>query len=496
MKACFVLQNRFAYSGHAIIKTLKKEYEIDEFCGYVFTRASFNFLQSQKDIKYTKLLLDENIHSLYKNEPLDLNYIKWLEKEFGLPNLWAYIELDRIVRHGQFVREYPYDNSPYTHEEMLRIMQVKSKSILKFLEEQKPDFIFFSVVGDFSMLFLYRVAKKMGIKTLLLAEPRIDKRFAISEYYNGIDSIEKIFNTNIDKLYIEQAKEFLYSFHQKPIPPASIDTPQARAITKKQQFIFLYPQGFIRSFLWTIRVFLDYVQNKHKDDYTGIKPWNYLWDHIKRKIRVLRGFNDLYDQINLKEDYAFFPLQLEPEVGSLLLAPFYTDQLWLAKQIARSLPVHFKLYIKEHPAMFGYRPRRFYKELKKIPNVKLIDPSLLSFNITKNAKLIITQTGSAGWEGLLFKKPVITFGDVFYNILPMSKKCIAIEDLPYIVKEQLENFHYDEELLIKLIAASYQESANTDLIQAWEIDGGGEMKKKEDLLRPLAKLIAKKLGLA
>ncbi|MBI5045425.1 MAG: hypothetical protein HZC14_00205 [Candidatus Niyogibacteria bacterium] len=495
MKVCFVLQNRFAYPGHAMIKTLKKKYGEEEFCGYVYTRPSFNFLTSQKEIIYSRLLLDDDIHSKYKTEQLDLPYIQWIEKEFGLPNLWAYVELDRIVRYGLFVREYPHNTPPYTHEEMLRIIQVKSKAILKFLEEERPDFIVFSVMGDIGMLLLYHMAKKRGIKILYITEPRINAQFTISNYYNGIDSIEEAFKTNIDESYINQAKKFLDSFRQNPVSPNSIDTPQARAITKRQQFKFLSPKRFIRSFLWTIRVFLDYAKNRHKNDYTEIKPWYYILDHVKRKMRVLRGFNDLYDKIDLKEDYAFFPLQVEPEISSLLLAPFYTDQLWLAKQIARSLPIHFKLYIKEHPAMFGYRTRSFYKELKKIPNVKLIDPCITSFNITKNAKLIVTQTGGVGWEGLFFKKPVITFGNIFYNILPMTKKCKAIEDLPHIIKEQLENFHYDEKLLIKLIAASYQESAHVDLVQIWEIDGGGKMDEKENQLMPLTDLLAKKMGL-
>ena len=90
-----------------------------------------------------------------------------------------------------------------------------------------------------------------------------------------------------------------------------------------------------------------------------------------------------------------------------------------------------------------------YKELKKIPNVKLINPSEISFNLTKAAKIIITINGTAGWEGVLLKKPVITFGNLFFNKLPMVKKCEAIGDLPYLMKEQLENYHYDEKKIIE-----------------------------------------------
>src|SRR3989338_6917129 len=130
MKICFFLQRRFAYLGHNLAIILKEKYGVSDFCGYVNLRSSFNFLSSQKDIKYSNLLLDEDIQKKYKEETLDLNYLQWLEKEYGTPNLWPYIAVDRIIMSNQLLREYPYDKPPYTHEEMLRLLQVMSKSIL------------------------------------------------------------------------------------------------------------------------------------------------------------------------------------------------------------------------------------------------------------------------------------------------------------------------------------------------------------------------------
>src|SRR3989338_11070971 len=140
----------------------------------------------------------------------------------------------------------------------------------------------------------------------------------------------------------------------------------------------------------------------------------------------------------------------------LLFAPFYIDQLWVIKQAARSLPVDHLLYVKEAPAMFGYRTRRYYKELKKIPNVKLIRPTTTAFTLIKNSKIVLTNTATSGLEALFFKKPVITFGYAFYNIIPMVKRCHSIEELPNIVNNQLKNFHHDENSLLSFIAAIYK----------------------------------------
>lgn len=163
--------------------------------------------------------------------------------------------------------------------------------------------------------------------------------------------------------------------------------------------------------------------------------------------------------------------------------------------MARSLPLNFKLYIKEHAAMVGTRPRSFYQELKKIPNVKIINPTIDGLSLTEHAKLIFTVSGTAGWEAIQLKKPVIVFGDVFYNKLPMVKKCITTEQLPYLVKEQIENFQHDEKALINFITAIFQESVDVDLVQIWQAEGASQVEAKKNQLLPLVDLIAKKLHL-
>lgn len=501
MKICFLLQRRFAYIGHALAQVLKDRHGINEFCGYVYLRSSYDFLAKQQDIKYTKLLLDEEVHKQYKDEKLDKKFLDALEKQYGLPNLWPYVYLDRVVRYNMLVREYPYDTPAYSHEDMLKIVQVKAKAIIKFLDEEKPDVIFFSVIAGIGSLLLYEIAKKRGIKTLVLYVTRVGIRQTVSQEYGTlsyvIDYFKKLQNSPAaDEPYRQEASEFLKKFRDAPTPHSSVDSLDARPITRRRQFKFLSPQRFIRGLGWLITLSKNYLLDKHRNDYDNIKPWHYLLDKAKRKIRVFIGYGDLYDQVDLNEDYAFFPLQFEPEKASMLYAPFYTDQLWLAKLIARSLPAQYKLYIKEHPAMFGFRTRRFYKELKKIPNVKIIKPTVTSFDIIKNAKLTITTTGTAGWESILLKKPVITFGKVFYNELSMVKHCISAEMLPAIIKDQLENFKHDENELLNLIAAIYKESASVDIIKLWDVEASANVDKKKEQFVPLVDYIASKLTIS
>src|SRR3989338_8951017 len=181
MKGCFLLQRRFAYIGHELVKILKEKYGVKEFCGYVSLRSSFDFLRSQKEISYSNLLLEEDVYARYKNTELDFKYLDYLEKEYGLPNLWPYLMMDRVIRYNQLVRFYPWDKSKYSHEEMMKILQATAKAIIEFLDKEKPDFIFFSVVANLSSFLLYEIARKKNIKTLILDYSRFEIKYFLSE---------------------------------------------------------------------------------------------------------------------------------------------------------------------------------------------------------------------------------------------------------------------------------------------------------------------------
>lgn len=494
MKICFFLQRRFAYLGHHLAVILKDNYQDVDFCGYVSLRSSFDFLSSQKEIKYSTLLLDEDVQKKYKEEKLDLNYLQWLEKEYGTPNLWPYIAVDRIIMSNQLVREYPYDKSPYTHEEMLKLLQVMARSILSFLKEEKPDAVFFSVISNMGSVLLFEMAKKMGIKCYRLANCLKDLTTVTdSPNLSLINPTESSTLTDDQqKQLLIKAKIFLEQYRSKPVSYFTKSDPQHQQTDRTRQLQILLPKNLLNFIKWIFKYSYRHLTDRTRFDYSYTKPWYYLMDGLKRKIRNAVGVNDLYDMPDWNENFVFFPLQFEPESGLLHTSYFKTNQLEVIKQVARALPVGYKLYIKEHPTMVMYRPRSFYKALKKNPNVKLINPTTKSFDIILQAKLITAISSSCGWEATLLKKPVITFGQAFYNQLSFIKKCRAFEELPQMVKEQIENFNYDEPELINYLTKIFESSALVDLTGLW--DEVYDPDKRHGLV-PLADLMAKKLNL-
>ncbi len=486
LKACFHLQRRFAYVGHEIAVLLKERHGITDFCGYVFTRGSYEFLKNQTDVTYSSLLLDDDVHAGFENEILDWDFLNSLEKDFGLPTLWPYLEIDRIVRYGQLLREYPHNTPSYSHHQMLQILQKKARAVIEFLEREKPDFIFYSAIGATASLLMYHIAKKKGIKVLHLLTPRIKSEQLLSEHYSMFTGFENIEPSEDERT---RARTFIAEFRTKPAPYTVIDSILEKPLSRFLHFKFLIPRRLIASVQFSITQWTSYFNDPARHDYSTIKPWNLAFDRARRKLRILIGYDDLYDTPTEGENYAYYPLHMEPEVVTMLYAPIYNDQLWVAKQIAKSLPVGYTLYIKEHLAMFGFRTRAFYKELKKIPNVKLISPTVSSFDLIKDAKIITNLTGTVGWEALLMQKPVITFGDIFYNVLSGTKQCTDISQLPHLIKEQLTSHAHDEEELVEFIAKVFHESIPLDLVDIWERERGASVRERRAELIPLIDLI-------
>jgi hypothetical protein len=129
------------------------------------------------------------------------------------------------------------------------------------------------------------------------------------------------------------------------------------------------------------------------------------------------------------------PLHLIPESTTFVKAPFYINELNIIEQVSKSLPIGWKLYVKEHQAMLGERSFSFYKSVKKIPNVKLV-----KFNYyddpkpwIEKAKGVITISGTGAYEAALLGKKSLVFGDVPFNLIESIYRVNSFEQLPSLI---------------------------------------------------------------
>jgi len=97
--------------------------------------------------------------------------------------------------------------------------------------------------------------------------------------------------------------------------------------------------------------------------------------------------------------------------------------------------------------------------------VKLIHCDADTNKLIEGMKLLVTLTGTMGYEALIHKKPVISLGKVFYNVHPYCFNVNNYEDIfdvvVRILKDELENF---EEYNKKLIYAYFKNTYNGRLV--------------------------------
>lgn len=483
--------------GNTTAYHIKKEFPNAEFCGVVGMRESMKFLKRQQDVAYTSLILDEDIHKRYRDEALDMEYLRTLEKEYGIPNLIPYLHIDRVLMHEHLVREYPHDARPFSHDDLLRILQVTAKAIIEFLDAERPDTVVISVVGSTASLLLYHVAKKRGIQTINIEFARIGNRIAYSEDYRNFSWVKERFEEIRNGSHSSEqaaARKYLEEFRAKPAP---YDAEYMREFySERGRFSilsFLHPRKLAWSIPWHIRTFVTDLLRMRHSDYTDIFIWWALWDKLKRKARTFRGFSSLYYAPRPTDRYAYYPLHIEPEIAMMLYAPYYTNQLELIRASAHALPIDMVLYVKEHPGMMGYRTRGFYKKLLKIPNVRLIAPGVSSTELSKHSSLTFTITSTAGWESLALKKPVITFGDVYYNDIPGVERCRGFEELPYLVQKQLSEWKHDEDALVAYASALLEDSVAADFSDFWNRAEAYETIRDDAGIAALSRKLASKL---
>jgi hypothetical protein len=113
----------------------------------------------------------------------------------------------------------------------------------------------------------------------------------------------------------------------------------------------------------------------------------------------------------------FLPLQYFPEATVDYWVPnidYIEYEKILFKLLEQTCSQSVKVFIKEHPAILGLRPRGFYKNILAFKNVVIIPAFVSSDAIIDGTDCCFVWTGSAGFETALRGKPVVHLGSPYY----------------------------------------------------------------------------------
>lgn len=130
----------------------------------------------------------------------------------------------------------------------------------------------------------------------------------------------------------------------------------------------------------------------------------------------------------------FFPLSSEPEMSLLVEAQCCDNQLTPIDWLAKALPAGWRLLIKEHPVMDMPRPRGFWEQVRRYPNVVVLATTENADDVMRRAKAVAVISSTVGVQAAMRGKPAISFnpnyiGTVMPHVLVATSYSATAEAL-------------------------------------------------------------------
>lgn len=423
---------------HRICARLR-DYGVTEFSGFLWGRNQLDAIE-HRDVAYESLVVFTRDLLPQSNDgrPPDLAWLARRERELGV-SIQRMLAAERHLLAGR------------SFDQIMRMAEVALREIAAAYDRIRPDFVFSEAVSCFHSYVHYVLARERGIPFWCIGHGRLRGRLAIyssaSQRWDHVDHLyAEIRARGMTPDERDAAESYLAEGRTKPIEQRGNEVREKTGIDAAE----------IQRFGVATRHYL-----ADPGDPTATAPWRALTQRLRRMARVrMVEARGLFESPVRGEDYILYPIHFQPEASTLVQAPMYLDQLALIQDIAKCLPVGFRLYVKEHAINRGRRPLAFYEAIRAIPAARLLGPDEDTWSLVQDARAIAVITGTMGWEGLMFEKPVITFGDVYFNVLPQVYRAgAAAKDAWHSLFVQATTAHRpDREALLALISAMQQTS--------------------------------------
>ncbi|MFX0195104.1 MAG: hypothetical protein ACFFCW_03190 [Candidatus Hodarchaeota archaeon] len=442
-----------------------------------------DYLRTQGYVKFERIYASDAIFRRMGSERIDRKEIERLERTYGDQEIWNIVFSERYL--ASLEHHNAYNHPKYSDEDVLRFVQFCFQEAERIFEEIHPDCIIdFAAVGICRGIFNL-VAQRRGIPYFYIRGALLENRFFISLHASDEnETIQKTYRYLLDinapceegfgylRQFRETPQESVYRFH-RIVGNCSSNNPKKRLREYFQagKSNALKPLKLAKAIIGEIDL---RISAKHKPElrynfqlYKGLPSIRLYRSILKWSRKVELFLNPPFENDPLPDDYVLLTLHLQPEASTSVMAPFFANQRYVIENVARALPLHWKLVVKPNPLMIGREPVRFYRHIQNIPNVQLISPAARTRELILGSRAVIAITGTSGFEALLLGKKVIVLGKPIWGVCQSAVRCTDFMKLHSILRDA-ECYKSDDNDLAAYLEALHENSFPLEKNYIWK----------------------------
>jgi len=372
----------------------------------------------------------------YSEIPLDANILKEM------------VECESFVM--KMMDRYQHSKGLLIYEERINLYHNQLRYWYNYLLTEKIDVCIFSVIPHVVFDFvIYCLCKYLGVKTIMFFRLPVLPGKNVSIYMlrdieGQIQGLKESYNKHFINPYETELSERMAAYLE------------LKSGNEGKTYIGNTVKNIdIRKYYR-----LDSYIRYYKYIVPWIKSWLELWgnpiDLIYRalyKSCMTLNIKPIFQSSpDLTCKFIFVSLHYQPECTTSPMGGTFVHQDLMIEILTRSIPQHIKLYIKAHPR--DGMSTMLLKRIKPDSRTIMINPSLNSYELIKNSVAVATITGTTGWEGFLNNKPVLMFGNYFYQDAPGVYKIKSVEDsVAAIIQISKGDFRISDEMIIAFLKA-------------------------------------------
>jgi hypothetical protein len=375
-----------------------------------------DYFSEQKFEQWTNF--SKEYEELYEKEPdVDWGFLKEFEENKCVnKNINQLLMSDPVLARHHHHRD-PYYTPIESEEQRYYWAERLIRWITNLIRDFNTDLIFTIKRTYFVKNVAAQISLATNIPMLTLIRSRLEDRCHIVDNFGyGTDSnARKYIDSQFNADELKLAREKISSFKKK--------TNTALYNAGSQEKISggdLYSTFDVFKFICErgLKVGSKILMRKKREYRNGFFQGNYFnshWPHVAYHYsrisynRLKYIYSNPFEETTPTQPFVYFPLHTLPESSTLTLSSEYFEGD-LIRYLSKECPAGLKIAVKENPNMVGIRPFRFYKRMKSIPNVRLLDPTVSSKHLIKESRGVCGISGTALLEAAMLDKVTHGFG--------------------------------------------------------------------------------------